>query len=148
MSERCEIEIGAVPVLQGCPDPNELFFISNAVLGVGNFGYALRTWAALVECISNPYIPMFHQEKTEGNEVSKIITPSEGYKVVDDSINVSLDGTELVRYTAETQADERIMYSVVYNANGTAVITFYNAAAPLPSGQVIVVKYGLLKINT
>jgi len=150
MSERCEIEIGTLPVLSGCPDSNELFFVSNAQGGFDQFGYAQRKWQDLVACFLNPYIPKFHQEKTEGDELSKTITPTAGYKVIDDSVVVSLDGIELVRYTTETQNDERIMYSVVYNPNGTALISFYNIADsipyPLPAGAVIIIKYliGLL----
>jgi hypothetical protein len=150
MSERCEIEVGGLPVLSGCPDDAELFFISNANGGVGEFGYGQRTWASILSCIPLPptdqYIPKFHQEKTEGDELSKTITPTAGYRVVDDSVNVSLDGTELVRLDAETALDERIMYTVAYNPDGTALITFYNAGFPLPAGQVIIIKYGLLKL--
>jgi len=147
MAERCEIEVAGLPVLTGCPADDELFFVNNAAQGLGEFGYAQRTWRQILNCISfasgNIYLPKFFQFKTVGDELTYTITPPTYYKVVDDSVNISLDGSELVRYDDETSADERIMYDVSYEVDGTAIINFYNAGAPMPAGLVMIIKYGV-----
>jgi hypothetical protein len=150
MPDRCEIEVAGLPVLTGCPANDELFFVNNAAQGLGEFGYGQRTWLQILNCIilefGNPYLPKFFQFKTVGDELTYTITPPTDYKVVDDSVNISLDGSELVRYDDDTSADERIMYDVSYEVNGTANINFYNAGAPIPAGLVMIIKYGIDKI--
>lgn len=152
MADKCEIEVSGIGVVNSCPEENELILFSNVEGGLGEEGYANRTWLTLINCIKNnmsgAYLPRFHQELTEGDEMAKTITAQNGYSVVDDSVSVVLDGQELIRYTDETASLEYIMYTVSYSpatgvGAGTALITFYNAGSPLPAGRVIIIKYGI-----
>lgn len=150
MADRCEIEVAGLPVLSGCPADGELFLVNNAEAGEGEFGYGQRTWLELKNCILNaatpPYTPIFFQFITVGDELTYTITPTTDYYVVEDSVNISLDGAELCRYTDETQSLEKIMYTVTYEVDGTAVINFYNAGSPIPSGQLMIIKYAIRQL--
>lgn len=147
MAEPCKIEIGGLPVIDACPSDETVFFANNVEGGLGQYGYALFTWLMLKNCILNsttpPYTPIFYQFLTVGDELTYTITPTTGYYVVEDSVNISLDGAELCRYTVETAALEKIMYTVGYEVGGTATINFYNAGAPIPAEQMMVIKYGI-----
>lgn len=153
MSERCEIQVAGLPIVDSCPPDDALFFANNVPDGLGEFGYAQFTWLIIKNCIlaaaSNPFIPKYFQFITVGDELTYEITPPENYIVVEDSVNISMDGAELCRYTDETAVFEKIMYTVVYEDDvlsedyGKAILNFFNAGAPIPAGQVIIIKYGI-----
>src|ERR1700734_523797 len=61
----CTIDESALPILAGCPGPNELVVVGNAVGGLdqnGNFtvGYGRRTMGSLISCfLSNlVFVPL------------------------------------------------------------------------------------------
>jgi hypothetical protein len=149
MEERCTVEVAGLPVLLGCPADGELFMVNNAIGGVGQYGFGQRTWLELYNCLKatfdNPYIPKFFQFKTVGDELTYTITPPTDYKVTEDSVFITLSGSELPRYTDETSADETIMYDVNYETDGTASVNFYNAGFPIPAGLLMIIHWGIDK---
>lgn len=143
--ERCEVEVGTLPVIEGCPADSELFFLHNVAGGAGEEGYAWRSYVDLKNCLRDPYIPKFHQFLTTGEELQVVLVPPDDYKVEDDSVFITLEGTELAREPIDP-ALLKITYTVTYNtSNGQAIIDFFNAASPLPGNQICIIHYGLHK---
>lgn len=128
----CTLDESALPILSGCPGPNELIVVGNADGGIdanGNYtvGYGRRTWASLAACAVQAIKYFFDgfiigqggSPMNVGDTVLTLNFSSLGITgIIDDSINISLDGSVLPR-----NDNTQISYIVSYNST-SAIITF------------------------
>jgi hypothetical protein len=142
----CTIDESALPILTGCPGPNELIVVGNAVGGLdsnGNYtvGYGRRYWSALAACAVKAILYFFNDfiignvgsPMTAGETVLTLTYSSLGItSIIEDSIYIALDGSVLPR-----NDDTQISYVVSYNT-GNVVITFNQA---VQSGQQYLLSY-------
>lgn len=128
----CTLDESALPILTGCPGPNELIVVGNAIGGVdanGMFttGYARRYWKDLAACavqaikyFFNDFVigqggsPMNAGDTTLTLNFSSLSITG----IIADSINVALDGQVLPR-----NDNTQISYTVAYNST-SVIITF------------------------
>jgi hypothetical protein len=123
----CTIDESAVPILTGCPGPNELVVVGNAVGGLdqnGNqtIGYGRRTIGSLISCfLSNlSFVPLQFtigqagSPMTAGQTILIITQPN----LIQDSIQVILGGQVMDR-----NDNAQVSYTVSYGTNN-ATITF------------------------
>jgi hypothetical protein len=142
----CTIDESALPILTGCPGPNEWIVVGNAAGGLdpnGGFtvGYGRRLWSSLAAC-AVAAIKFFFQDFIVGNGGSPIapggtvITltfSSLGINsILQDSVFITLGGSELPRNDST-----QISYTISYNP--TNVIITLNQAASV--GQQYVLHY-------
>lgn len=133
----CTIDESALPILTGCPGPDELIVVGNAVGGLdanGNYtvGYGRRYWSALAACAVAAIKYFFNdfvigQGGSPMNPGDTVLTLNFSSLnitgIVNDSINISLDGSVLPR-----NDNTQISYIVQYNSTNV-VITFNQAVA-------------------
>ena len=137
----CTIDESALPILTGCPGPNELIVVGNAVGGLdanGNFtvGYGRRTIGSLISCfLSNlVFVPLQFTIGQPGSPMTAgqtilIITQA---NLIQDSIQVVLGGVVLDRNDSS-----QISYTLVYGTNNVT-ITFNS---PVQTDQTFVIIY-------
>jgi hypothetical protein len=129
----CDIDFSALPILTGCPGDTELFLVGNAVGGLdssGNYtvGYGRRYWGDMRKCILAGLVFVKNQftvgfgGMTAGSTVLVINTAN----ILQDSIWISLDGTELP-YNDPT----RISYTTDYSNPTRVTITFNQGVSNL-----------------
>jgi hypothetical protein len=137
----CTIDESALPILGGCPGPNELVVVGNAVGGLdqnGNYttGYARRTMGSLISCFLQSLVFNFYQFTVGqgGSPISaggSVITiPVSG--IIQDSVNVIVGGVPLDRNDSSQDS-----YTLVYNP--TNVVITLNFA--VQNGQTFVINY-------
>lgn len=143
----CTLDESALPILGGCPGPNELIVVGNAVGGIdanGNYtvGYGRRTWSSLAACAVQAIKYFFDgfvigqggSPMNPGNTVLTLNFSSLGITgIITDSINISLDGSVLPR-----NDNTQISYSIVYNS--TSVVITFNQG--VQNNQQYIVSYG------
>lgn len=142
----CTLDESALPILTGCPGPNELIVVGNAVGGVdpnGNYtvGYGRRYWSAIAAC-AVAAIKFFFQQFVVGQGGSPIapgglvITlnfSSLGINgILQDSVFITFSGTELPR-----NDNTQISYTIVYSS--TQVVITLNQAVNV--GQQYILHY-------
>lgn len=141
----CFIDESALPILTGCPGPNELVVVGNAIGGLdaeGGYttGYARRKMGDINACflqnlvfvplqftIGSPGSPM-----SVGDTVLLINQPT----IIEDSVSIVLEGTVLDRNDST-----QVSYILVYNDpvySGKTSITFNQAAS---AQQTYIVNY-------
>lgn len=144
----CTIDESALPILTGCPGPNELIVVGNAVGGLdanGNYtvGYGRRAWSAIAACavqaikfFFNDFVigqggsPMNAGDTVLTLNFSSLLITS----IINDSINISLDGSVLPR-----NDNTQISYTVVYNP--TNVIITFNQSVSLTQQYILSYAY-------
>lgn len=128
----CTLDESALPILTGCPGPNELFVVGNAVGGIdanGNYttGYARRSWSNIAACAVQAIKYFFNgfvigQGGSPMNPGDTILTLNFSSLaitgIIIDSINISLDGGVLPR-----NDNTQISYTVAYSST-SVIITF------------------------
>jgi hypothetical protein len=137
----CTIDESSLPILTGCPGPNELVVVANAVGGLdqnGNFsvGYGRRTIGSLITCFLNNivFVPLQFtigqagSPMTVGQTVLIITQPN----IIQDSVNVFLNQGLLDR-----DDDTQVSYSLSYGT-GNITITFNQAVS---ANQVYIITY-------
>lgn len=142
----CTLDESALPILTGCPGPNELIVVGNAAGGIdanGNYtiGYARRAWSNLSACAVAAIKFMF-QQFTIGQPGSPIpagaISLTLNFSslaitgILEDSVFITLAGPELPR-----ENTDQLSYGVVYS--GTDVVI--NFLAPVANGQLYILHY-------
>ena len=128
----CTLDESALPILTGCPGPNELVVVGNAVGGLdanGNYtvGYGRRTWSSLAAC-AVAAIKFFFQQFTVGQAGSPIVAGGTSITlnfsslgingILQDSVFITFFGPELLRNDSL-----QFSYTVAYNPTNV-VITF------------------------
>lgn len=96
----CEIDFSQLPVLSGCPGPNEYFIVGNAVgginangnHGVGTIGFGVRKWSDLIRCLFGNGINTITGDQLDGDR--QYINPN-----LSDSLVVYYNGVS--RYLVE-----------------------------------------------
>jgi hypothetical protein len=137
----CTIDESSLPILTGCPGPNELVVVANAVGGLdqnGNqtIGYGRRTIGSLISCfLSNlAFVPLQFTVGQPGSPMLAgqsvlIINQS---NLIQDSVQVVLGGVVLDR-----NDNTQVSYTVLYGSNNVT-ITFNQDCQ---NGQVYVITY-------
>lgn len=142
----CTIDESALPILIGCPGPNELFVVANAIGGLdasGNFsvGYARRYWKDLAACAVTAIKFMFQQftigqsgsPMNAGDTVLTLNYSSLGIvSILQDSVFITLAGPELPR-----ENTDQLSYGVVYNSANVII----NFLSPVSNGQLYILHY-------
>src|SRR5580693_2449364 len=137
----CTIDESALPILTGCPGPNELVVVGNAVGGLdqnGNFtvGYGRRTIGSLISCfISNlVFVPLQFTVGQPGSPMlagqNILIINQAG--LIQDSIQVILGGVVLDRNDIS-----QVSYTCVYGANNVTITLNQNVS----NGETYVITY-------
>jgi hypothetical protein len=131
----CTIDESALPILPGCPGAGELIVVGNAVGGLdanGNYttGYGRRPWSAIAAC-AVAAIKFFFNDFVIGqggspmNPGDTVLTLTfsslEITSIINDSVNISLDGSVLPR-----NDNTQISYTISYNSTNV-IITFNQA---------------------
>lgn len=142
----CTLDESALPILAGCPGPNELIVVGNAVGGIdanGGYtvGYGRRTWSSLAACAVQAIKYFFDgfvigqggSPLNPGDTALTLNFSSLGViGIIEDSVNISLDGSVLPR-----NDNTQISYSVSYNS--TSVIITFNQG--VQTNQQYIVSY-------
>jgi|ERR1700733_2532690 len=138
----CTIDESALPILTGCPGPNELVVVGNAVGGLDanggySIGYGRRTMGSLITCFLNNlvFVPL---QFTIGNvgspmlagQTQLVITQA---NIIQDSVAFVLGGGILPR-----NDDTQISYTVDYTVPGQMTITLNQAVS---NGQQYILTY-------
>jgi hypothetical protein len=137
----CTIDESSLPILTGCPGPNELIVVANAVGGLDanggySVGYGRRTIGSLITCFLNNlvFVPLQFtigqagSPMTVGQTVLIITQPN----IIQDSVNVFLNQGLLDR-----DDDTQVSYSLSYGT-GNITITFNQAVS---ASQVYIITY-------
>jgi len=137
----CTIDESSLPILTGCPGPNELVVVGNAVGGLDanggySVGYGRRTIGSLITCFLNNlvFVPLQFtigqagSPMTVGQTVLIITQPN----IIQDSVNVFLNQGLLDR-----DDDTQVSYSLSYGT-GNVTITFNQAVS---ASQVYIITY-------
>lgn len=129
----CTIDESALPILTGCPGPNELIVVGNAVGGLdqnGGFttGYARRYYRDMMNCILQgvTFVPVQFIIGTGGSLLppgGTTFTISQT-NVIKDSIIFSLDGGLLDR-----DDSTQISYHLDYATDGSGFTITLNQGA-------------------
>lgn len=143
----CTIDESSLPILTGCPAPNELIVVENAVGGLDangmlTVGYARRYIKDLIHCfLSNLNFNFF--QFTVGQPgapildggVTAILIPPTGMTIIQDSVSVVFGGSVMDRDDNTT-----FSYDVQYNnpSSGEATITFNQ---PVQNTQTYIIFY-------
>jgi len=121
----CTIDESALPILAGCPGPNELVVVGNAVGGLdqnGNFtvGYGRRTMGSLISCfLSNlVFVPLQFTIGQPGSPMTatQTILIINQPNLIQDSIQVILGGVVLDR-----NDNTQVSYTVSYGTNSVTI---------------------------
>jgi hypothetical protein len=137
----CTIDESALPILPGCPGPNELVVVGNAAGGLdanGGYtvGYGRRTMGSLISCfLSNLFfVPLQFTIGQPGSPMTagQTILIINQANLIQDSVNVILSGVVLDRNDSS-----QISYTLVYGTNNVT-ITFNQAVS---GGQTYVITY-------
>ena len=142
----CTIDESALPILTGCPGPNELIVVANAVGGLdqnGNqtIGYGRRTFASIATCIVSAIKFMFNSFivgqagdllGVGGTTITLTFSSLGINTILQDSVFITFSGPELPR-----SDDTQLSYTVAYNA--TNVVITFNAAGE--TGQQYTLHY-------
>jgi hypothetical protein len=137
----CTIDESALPILPGCPGPNELVVVGNAAGGLdanGGYtvGYGRRTMGSLIACfLSNlVFVPLQFTIGQPGSPMTagQTILIINQANIIQDSVNVILSGVVLDRNDSS-----QISYTLVYGTNNVT-ITFNQAVS---GGQTYVITY-------
>lgn len=139
----CTIDESALPILTGCPGPNELVVVGNAVGGLdanGNYtvGYGRRTMGSLISCFLNNliFVPLQFTIGQSGSpmiagQTVLIITQA---NIVQDSIMVVLGGVVLDRNDSS-----QVSYIINYNPSLNQVTITFNS--PVQNTQNYIITY-------
>jgi hypothetical protein len=125
----CTLDESALPILSGCPGPNELIVVGNAIGGIdanGMFtvGYGRRTIGSLITCFLNNLIFVYEQFKIGASgpiNPGDVVLTINQTNVIQDSVFITFSGPELPR-----QDITQISYGISYTASGFS-ITFDQA---------------------
>lgn len=142
----CTLDESALPILPGCPGPNELIVVGNAVGGIdanGNYttGYGRRPWSSLAACAVAAVKFMFQQftigqsgsPMNAGDTVLTLNFSSLGITgILQDSVFITLAGPELPR-----ENTDQLSYGVVYNPTNVVI----NFLAGVTNGQLYILHY-------
>lgn len=125
----CDTELSNLPLLSGCPGTSEYFLVGNASGGQGIGLYGRRLWSDIKSCLLSS-IKFGFSQSIVGQSGSLI--PVGGLTItinqtgiLQDSVFVTLDGTELDRADST-----KISYTVAYNPTNV-VITLNQGAQNL-----------------
>jgi len=138
----CTIDEISYPILTGCPGPNELIVVANAIGGLdanGNYtvGYAHRTMGSLITCFLNSivFVPLQFTIGDVGSPMTagQTVLPINQANIIQDSVNVILGGVVLDR-----DDDTQVSYTVSYTGNTSMTITFNQA---VQAGQTYIIMY-------
>jgi hypothetical protein len=133
----CTIDESALPILTGCPGPNELIVVGNAVGGLdanGGYtvGYGRRYWSAIAACSVAAIKFFFNQfivgqggsPISPGGSVITLNFSSLGISsILQDSVFITASGPELPR-----NDNTQVSYTVAYNPTNV-VITLNEAVS-------------------
>lgn len=134
MGKECRIEIAGLPVLTSCPAEDEYLMFMNTAGGFGQYGYSLRSWRTVKNClVISAFFPDYLQVEIGVNITSYNLVPPTGWEILEDSVWVGLSGAELQRGVLL----DRLTYDRVYNNDGSVSVNFYNDGNPLPEGQYL-----------
>lgn len=142
----CTIDESSLPILTGCPGINELIVVENAVGGLDangmyTTGYARRYWKDLAACAVQAIRYFFDgfvigqggSPMNPGDITLTLNFSSLGITgIINDSINISLDGSVLPR-----NDNTQISYTISYNS--TSVIITFNQG--VQNNQQYIVSY-------
>jgi hypothetical protein len=137
----CTIDESALPILVGCPGPNELVVVGNAVGGLDqnggySVGYARRTIGSLITCFLQNlvFVPLQFTIGQAGSPMTagQTILIINQVGLIQDSVQVILDGVVLDR-----NDNTQVSYEISYGSN-SATITFNQACQ---NGQTYVITY-------
>jgi hypothetical protein len=139
----CTIDESALPILGGCPGPNELVVVGNAVGGLdqnGNYtvGYARRTLGSLITCFLQNlvFVPLQFtigqagSPMTAGQTILIITQPN----IIQDSASLILGGVVLDRNDST-----QVSYTVSYNPSLNQMTITLNQA--VQNDQTYVLNY-------
>lgn len=132
----CTIDESSLPILTGCPGPNELIVVANAVGGLdsnGNYtvGYGRRTFGSIAACIVAAIKFMFDDFIVGqagdllgigGTTITLTFSSLGITTILQDSVFITFSGPELPR-----SDDTQLSYEVEYNS--TNVVITFNAPA-------------------
>lgn len=136
MADQCQTEINGLPILTGCIGDNELLLVMNSTAAGNNGGYGLRYARDVRNCFLSGLQFKFLQFTI--GQAGSLMSPGDlgftlnAVNVLQDSIFVTLDGTELPR-----NLNTEISYTLTYNAGGVTFL--FNQAASL--GQDYIIHY-------
>lgn len=134
----CQIDESALPILTGCPGPNELIVVGNAVGGLDanggyTIGYGRRTIGSLIPCFLQGLVFGYQQLAVPTNiSIGATVIRVNQTNVIQDSVVVVLDGGVLDR-----NDNTQVSYSISYDGTGFT-ITLNQGAQNL---QTYVVNY-------
>lgn len=142
----CTIDESSLPILTGCPGPNELIVVANAVGGLdanGSYttGYGRRTFGSIAACIVSAIQFVLNNFivgqagdllGVNGTTITLTFSSLGITTVIQDSVFLTFGGSELPRNN-----DTQISYQVEYNA--TNVVITLNQGAQL--GQWYILHY-------
>lgn len=135
----CQIDESALPILTGCPGPNELIVVGNAVGGLDanggyNVGYGRRYWSSLMSCILQGLTFGYVQIAVPGAQlaIGGTVIRVNQLNIIQDSVVVVLDGGVLDR-----NDNAQVSYVISYDGTGFT-ITLNQGAANL---QTYVITY-------
>lgn len=138
----CTIDESALPILTGCPGPNELVVVANAVGGLdqnGNYtiGYGRRAIGSLITCFLQNlvFVPLQFTIGDVGSPMTagQTVLSINQANIIQDSVNVILGGVVLDR-----DDDTQVSYTVSYIGNTSMTITFNQA---VQAGQTYIIIY-------
>lgn len=118
----CQIDESALPILTGCPGPNELIVVGNAIGGLdGNggytVGYARRYWKDLASCVLQGLAFVYGQYAVPDQlAIGQTTIRINQTNVIEDSVGVVLDGGVLDR-----NDNTQVSYGVAYDSNGFTI---------------------------
>ena len=137
----CGIELASLATLTGCPADDERFLVIGAAGGLGEFGYATRTWATIKDCVASAKAPKFDLLQLTAEEIGigetsfEVIAEGE---VLQDSVWITLDGPELPR-----ELTDRVSYGVVYDPDDNTKFTI-NFIQGVVESQLYIIHYAYL----
>jgi hypothetical protein len=132
----CDQEINGLPILTGCPSPNEYFLVIGAASGQGQGGYGLRSYSDLQVCFA-PSIKFAFLQFIVGDPGSPMnagdsVLVINQANVIFDSVGVILGGVVLPR-----NDDTQWSYVPTYTANNVTI----DFDSEVSDGQEFVIVY-------
>lgn len=118
----CQIDESALPILTGCPGPNELIVVGNAVGGLDanggyTIGYGRRTIGSLIPCFLQGLVFGYQQLAVPTNiSIGATVIRVNQTNVIQDSVVVVLDGGVLDR-----NDNTQVSYSISYDGTGFTI---------------------------
>src|SRR6185312_5193337 len=109
----CTQELNGLPVINGCPGSNEIFFVANAIGGQQPGGYGWRKWSDIKNCIVGTVVPPYIGVVDRGNQGD----PISGTSMFQDNSLIGLGATN--NGDIQMVIDEVLMSTFGLNASFT-----------------------------